>query len=537
MGNEQVIEIDNQKIIFIDNEQKNEYITEINTKSLNVQDAIEHIKKLKFQELKIFITNELYSDFLLRFKENINSISIIPNVVVLTKDKKKFEKNEKEKNNNNNFYNYIGTASTFKEIKKYIKNDILQKKLNEVNEVQLTFEYIDSKEKLILPLFFKALIDNSSNDNLEKYTTSLISSYSKNNKEIKNLLGDIESMTNIPIEILSKYYARLYSLESDFISDINNALRNNRVENNLPFIKVLYEGVKLKALPLASNNELYSAILLPNNEINKIKKFVKDKKKDLPGSIVFSKSFFSFTKQKNIAEQILIYEDDKDNYSKVLFILEKNDNIDYNLSTHCDLESLSFNPDKKEVLFFPFSSFEVKSIEEITIRKENVYEIKLLYLGKYLKDIENDKDLITNADKLPEDDYKKQLSEAGLIKKEKIETINNKKIIETFEQYKKDDNNNNTTDNIQKDIIIGKIKIEKKDINKDIQIINSYENSIKSRSKLSNKKDNSYYGNEKDIKDNIEIKINGQTIPFSYVYCFKEEGIYKIEYIFKKNLT
>ena len=52
-----------------------------------------------------------------------------------------------------------------------------------------------------------------------------------------------------------------------------------------------------------------------------------------------------------------------DNLSKVLFILEKDDNIDYSLSTHSDLENVSFFPDEKEVLFFPFSSFERKKLK------------------------------------------------------------------------------------------------------------------------------------------------------------------------------
>ena len=37
---------------------------------------------------------------------------------------------------------------------------------------------------------------------------------------------------------------------------------------------------------------------------------------------------------------------------------------------------------KKNVLFFPFSSFVIKEIKEIKIGEEKGYEIKLLYLGK-----------------------------------------------------------------------------------------------------------------------------------------------------------
>jgi len=96
------------------------------------------------------------------------------------------------------------------------------------DDIQLTFEYIDSIEKLTLPIFFKALIDNESIDNMEEYTNLLYNTYSKDNDNLKILLNQIKSMTNIPIEILSKYYARLYIIESNFYKDINKDLGLNK---------------------------------------------------------------------------------------------------------------------------------------------------------------------------------------------------------------------------------------------------------------------------------------------------------------------
>ena len=128
-----------------------------------------------------------------------------------------------------------------------------------------------------------------------------------------------------------------------------------------------------------------------------------DKKvKDLPSSIVFSKSFLSFTKDKKKANNYLNFNNKNKNLSKVLFILEKDDNIGYNLSTHGDIEKISFFPNEREVLFFPFSSFEIKDIKETTLGNDKRYEIKLLYLGKYLKDFENDKNVIINENKIPD---------------------------------------------------------------------------------------------------------------------------------------
>ena len=371
------------------------------------------MKSIKFLETKVIISGRLYSEFVQKFKENIISMYVAPKIIVFTSNKEKFiENNKKYLSNNNLFYQFGGIATTFNEIKKFLKkNDIISQKMKmrksddtqlafeRINEIQLTFEYIDSIEKLTLPIFFKSLIDNTSNNNMEEYTNLLYDTYSKDNDKIKILLGSIKSMINIPIEVLSKYYARLYTAESNFYKDINKNLGLNKKEKYLPFIKTLYEGVKLKSLSLASDNILYRGSKISNEEVEKIKTYLNKKIDNLPGSIVFSKSFLSFSKDKGTAEKFLKYKNKNENLSKVLYILEKDVNIGYNLSTHGDIEKISFVPKEREILFFPFSSFEIKEIKEINIGEEKGYEIKLLYLGKYLEEIENNKNIINKEKK------------------------------------------------------------------------------------------------------------------------------------------
>ena len=92
------------------------------------------------------------------------------------------------------------------------------------DEVQLTFDYIRNKEDLVLPIFFKTLIDKESKENMETFTNDIYNTYSKDSEQIKNLLGIIKSMTNIPVEILSKFYAKLYTAQSQFHKNINKEL-------------------------------------------------------------------------------------------------------------------------------------------------------------------------------------------------------------------------------------------------------------------------------------------------------------------------
>ena len=77
-------------------------------------------------------------------------------------------------------------------------------------------------------------------------------------------------------------------------------------------------------------------------------------------------------------------------------------------------------------------------------------------------------------------------------------------------------------------------EIEIKYENVNIKIICSYEEWYKNNGGTDEFKEE--YCNEKEIKDNCEIRINNEIIPFSYFYKFKNKGKYKIKYSLKNNL-
>ena len=108
-------------------------------------------------------------------------------------------------------------------------------------------------------------------------------------------------------------------------------------------------------------------------------------------------------------------------------------NLNYDLSTHSDIENISRYPNEKEVLFFPFSSFEIKDIKKAIYINETIYQIKLLYLGKYLKQIENIDDT-----KLPDSEFKNEI--IGLIPEQKIERT--REVIKKYKEYKNIIDNN-----------------------------------------------------------------------------------------------
>ena len=505
-----------------------------------IKKGIEYIKTIFFQETNIIISGKLYSEFISEFKNNLIFFNVIPKITIFTDSKLEFLKYNNVYINyvENSFYNYGGVQILYSEVKNIIFNQIKRNSpdLKQLESLilslpinknsspnkfaqeelgDLTFQYIDSKGELYYPMFYQSLIEEIKIEQLDLYTEFLYNKY--NNSIIHNLLNSIRNISKIPIELISKYYARLFTAQSDFYKNINKDLRENKKDNYLIYIKTLYQGVKTKSLLLASNNILYRGASLLKKEIQIIEGYLKNKKEGLPGVIVFSKTFLSFSKSKEVAEEFLKYQNDDNKLNKILFILENENNLDYSLSTHADIEKISYIPKEKEVLFFPFSSFEIKEIKE----DNNRYEMYLKYLGKYLKELEKNED----DNIIPNSEFQKQMIEFGLIEKVKGK-VTSKFILEKYIQYKNEINNIN--------YIIGELKIGVKDLNKDIRLINSYDQYNKRKK---NNNVNDIYKNEKEIIENIEIKINDETIPFSYFFKFQKNGEYTIKYSFKNKLT
>ena len=104
----------------------------------------------------------------------------------------------------------------------------------------------------------------------------------------------------------------------------------------------------------------------------------------------------------------------------------------------------------------------------------------------------------------------------------------NKNEMKSYENLINDNHNENES------YIIAKIIIKKEDINKNIRIINSFEEVYKDYHYLT-QEELLNHGNEKEIKK-CKIKINDKIISFTYEYKFPEEGNYNIKYIFTEDI-
>jgi len=410
----------------------------------SISDFFQYIPNIKFQETIIIISGHLYYNFISNFIQNIKSIFILPKIIIFTRDEKKLLQNPFSNIIHNKFYGLGGVKTLYKDIEEFVLNQIKYDNISNETEEDIKstvskyeniyiFDYVEYKEQLLLPLFYKTLIDSTNEYNNVKFL-SFLEKYNK----LKCLLKQIPHNEDLPKELLSKYYARIYTFDSGFFKDMNSELKkNNNNDTYLPYIKTLYKGVEMESLPLASNNYiLYRGAFIEDKEIRKLQDYKQKKINNYLAAIVFSKVFLSFSKDENVALSF-ISKPSFPGTSKVLFILQKDNSINSSLSTHADIENISIFPNEKEVLFFPFSSFEIKSIL-IDQNNPEMYRINLFYLGKYLKEFQKDDNFTSKEKKIPDSKFKRHLLKSNIVKNEYIKSINNKQIFQNFENYEKE---------------------------------------------------------------------------------------------------
>ena len=177
------------KIIWVDrniyNKENLGYVKELEKLGYNqmrlfekVADAFDYIKEILFNETKIIVSGRLFSEFINTFKANIKDICFIPKIIIFTGNKKRFlGYNQDYEKTENKFYTFGGIATIIDEVKDFLKKNTIniidgsffisqknqkvpnndnislnnsdgKKETKNDSDVQLTFEYIDSKEKI-----------------------------------------------------------------------------------------------------------------------------------------------------------------------------------------------------------------------------------------------------------------------------------------------------------------------------------------------------------------------------------------------------
>ena len=244
------------------------------------------------------------------------------------------------------------------------------------------------------PFFFGQLINSTliNEYELEGFQKFLLNYY----PELKDLIiPSREKKIAIPYYLLAKFYLHMYTYEKClFFKNMNLDLTNDKFDIYRIYIFLLYDALNKKSIKSYSK-KLYRGTVLSLKEFENLENILKAKeglkkgknKTEINACLYNCKMFLSFSKSEDIAKSFITFGI-KD-LIPVLFEVEGLDEKDMESNdffiSNLDLENISeFN--EEEVLFLPFSCFEIVSIkdEELVIfEKVKIKRITLNYLSKY----------------------------------------------------------------------------------------------------------------------------------------------------------
>lgn len=539
----------------------------------------QNLKKYNFQLIYGIINGELSDDFYNLYRKKINEINnLIANIIICPNIYQHINKNYI----NDLFFNPGGITDDIRVVENYINymQNYKYKELGEKQDFNLyqnlsdfqngkyekIFEHINKLDEIIVPALKEEFMEqymkqiNINEVELYEFQKNLLSNY----PTISNYIyPPNEKCIKVPFNIIAKYFLFLYTLESNFYSDMNRILTLNEGKDIYRiYINVLYKSLYNNVFKRFSDSELYRGGIMTKEEFENIVKQFEGKancqNKNVNLILIHSKNFLSFSKDKttanvfvenSIAKNVNGIKNGK--FIAYKFFLQKSKNPDF-LANNIEVdENNTFFQKEKEVLFFPFSCFLVKDIakdsEKIHIEEQEIgiNYIYLNYLDGYQNDIKEKINQIKYSHKMKESFENAFLNNVG---KELYLFFGDSIIIE-FEKYIK----------VKTGI---SINVEKPNVNIE------YGNPVKeefhpeNQNKVKDEKDKKeiieldeviYNVEEKDIdnegyvnilgkefikinNNKISLIINGKEENICHKYKLKK-GKNKIKFIFKEAIT
>ena len=391
-------------------------------KANSVKEAFDLIQKdyifFKFKLLYIVITEELSEEFFIEYNKRSSELIFLTATIIYTKE----TNNSNLKKNvfyGDPYLNHGKAGNSIKSLVNYIKSVqcpyyLTEKAPNEDGNNERTqisrefelgaqFSCLNSLEEMAYPILICKCINYSliEKDVLEDMQKYLLKKYPSIRHIIK---PSQEKDIFIPFNVLAKYYLYLYTLQSDFYRDLNKDLEQGKFDKYRTYIYLLYSCLNKGLFKGYNKTTLYRGGTLSEEEFTDLKEKFKNIGENTKISL-FSKKFLSFSKKEEVANVFLKSAiDGKYKGVYIKFIIEENNNYNYCTNIELNKYKVSKFNSEEEVLFLPFSCFEVTEIKKEKYFENEIYIIKLKYLNEYEKKI-NEKylDLLNNKQNYEEE--------------------------------------------------------------------------------------------------------------------------------------
>ena len=123
------------------------------------------------------------------------------------------------------------------------------------------------------------------------------------NKKITELIYPLIFLKQIPVEILVKFWLRIYTLETDFYSNMNCKLMKLKGKEFETYIKLIYFALNNKLVKNRWDIYLFRGDILNNKELENI--INKSKSDSIKDKLIYCRKFLSFSSSKEIAEEFI----------------------------------------------------------------------------------------------------------------------------------------------------------------------------------------------------------------------------------------
>ena len=378
-----------------------------------------------FKKTIVITSGRLYPEFYNALKNCINNLYVIPKIIIYTSNAKNYREANKNHENpcplDDPIYNIGGVVDNKNDLKKFIEisiNNFSGNYYETIKNEEFKFQFISDKNELILPMYLSDNIKVANQDTINNFVEYLTKEF-KNITPISYLFSQLPNIGNITNNLLIKFWLRAYSTHLITLKNpedkINSTLNEKNLDNYLPIIQLLYKAVNSGSLNSEGNNKLFKGIFIPKYIFKEIfKNYNMKENGQIPKVIIYGNTFFSFYKDINTVKKFRNYNGSRFGRFDVYLnlILEGTTNFRFVKNNTIITKEVSYFDAKydDEILFFPFSCFEIVNIEK---NDDNEYTLILNYLDKYTSLFNNSES--RSLKKIIKNDYSELVMSSGLI--------------------------------------------------------------------------------------------------------------------------
>ena len=365
-------------------------------------------KEKNYKKTIVITSGKLFPPFYQTLQKCIKELTVVPKIIIYTSNAQKYRdenaKYPKPSPLDDPIYNIGGVVDNKNDLKKFIEisiNTFSGNYYETIKNEEFKFQFISDINELILPMYYPDHIKVTTEGKIEEFVEYLTKEF-KNITPINNLFSQLPISNEIEKNLLIHFWLRAYSTHLMTLKNpegyINLSLNEKNLYHHLPMMRLLYKNVKDGLLASEAKNTLYKGITIHSETWEKIyKKYQEQNNGDISKAIIYGDTFFSFYRDINTVNKFKNYN--KKGFGRfdiyLNLILEGTTNFRFVKNNTIITKEVSYFDDKynDEVLFFPFSCFEIVKIEEkkkIDPKDPIEFTLTLNYLDKYIHYFEDD---------------------------------------------------------------------------------------------------------------------------------------------------